>query len=357
MDGIDDFSNDDVWSPSLREELFSDYSLGSLWESDARHHVEDLPLQRPSLPSAHPPSQPTLIQQQQQRLHNTDISNPPIFHFQGSAPLERKHSHLDLPNFPLATNPTGGPSNSSGRPPFPASTQIPPRIPTPLPPSRVITPPRLASPPRFDNFSFSSESPNFDSERSDTPWPESEQGDFNGYVDLTQDSSPPTMPPGRRTQTPTHHPIPHRKFVIRQSSLHEHLSDGSSNPAKRRKTGTNVSQSSQRSHKIEEVDLRDVDDDRGLSKVLEQQRMATVKAQQEQANKPIKLSTLQCIICMENMKDLTATHCGKPWSTLHIRQNCQLTQVLSRPSFLSQLPHGSAHSGRKSRIRSGQRHF
>ena len=58
------------------------------------------------------------------------------------------------------------------------------------------------------------------------------------------------------------------------------------------------------------IPLQHVDDDRGLSKVLEQQRLATIKAQQEQANKPVKLSTLQCIICMETMKDLTATHCG-----------------------------------------------
>lgn len=56
--------------------------------------------------------------------------------------------------------------------------------------------------------------------------------------------------------------------------------------------------------------LQDVEDETGLSKVLEQQRMATIDAQKEQANKPVKLSTLQCIICMETMKDLTATHCG-----------------------------------------------
>ncbi|KAK4696511.1 hypothetical protein P7C71_g1405, partial [Lecanoromycetidae sp. Uapishka_2] len=54
-----------------------------------------------------------------------------------------------------------------------------------------------------------------------------------------------------------------------------------SNPSKRRKT--EASQSSHHSAKIEEIDLRDADDDSGLSKVLEQQRMATIKAQQEQA--------------------------------------------------------------------------
>ncbi len=63
--------------------------------------------------------------------------------------------------------------------------------------------------------------------------------------------------------------------------------------------------------KVEEIDLRDVDDDKGLSKVLEQQRLATIKAQQEQADRPNKLSTLQCVICMDSMTDVTATICGK----------------------------------------------
>ena len=69
---------------------------------------------------------------------------------------------------------------------------------------------------------------------------------------------------------------------------------------------------------MEEVDLIDVDNDKGLSKVLEHQRMATIKAQQDQANKPVKLSTVQCIICMENMKDVTTTSCGTLLATLHL---------------------------------------
>lgn len=64
---------------------------------------------------------------------------------------------------------------------------------------------------------------------------------------------------------------------------------------------------------VEEVDLRDVDDDNDLTKLLEQQRVAAVKAQQEQANKPLKLSSLQCIICMEPMSNITVTHCGGFW--------------------------------------------
>ena len=59
--------------------------------------------------------------------------------------------------------------------------------------------------------------------------------------------------------------------------------------------------------------------------------MATIKAQQEQANKPVKLSTLQCIICMDNMKDLTATHCGSSflWTISLANANFVLFKVTS----------------------------
>ena len=226
-------------------------------------------------------------------------------------------------------SPVGEASNSSGRPP--------------PPPPRRATPPSRAPhrPARFVSEElWSSSSAISSSDREDTPWPDTE--DLSDFVDLTADSSPPNMPPAnsQRRQPP--------------SRMSRNTSSAPSNPAKRRKT--EASQSSNRAHKIEEVDLRvsttrgcnpcsgstngtfpprfvisglqlafehknslkregltssqDVDDDAGLSKVLEQQRMATIKAQQEQANKPVKLSTLQCIICMETMKDLTATHCG-----------------------------------------------
>ena len=62
---------------------------------------------------------------------------------------------------------------------------------------------------------------------------------------------------------------------------------------------------------MEEVDLREVDDDDGLSKVLEQQRLLSIKAQQDLVDKPVNFSSLQCIICMESLTDITATHCGK----------------------------------------------
>ena len=89
-----------------------------------------------------------------------------------------------------------------------------------------------------------------------------------------------------------------------------------SNPVKRGKLSDEKSGESHikdEKSQVEEVDLRDVDDDNGLTKLLEQQRLAAVKAQQEQANKPLKVSSLQCIICMEPMTNITVTHCGRYW--------------------------------------------
>ncbi|KAL9117899.1 MAG: hypothetical protein Q9187_005559 [Circinaria calcarea] len=61
---------------------------------------------------------------------------------------------------------------------------------------------------------------------------------------------------------------------------------------------------------IEEVDLRDLDDDNSLFKVLEQQRADAIKTQKEQSNKPLRFSTQLCVVCMESMTNITSTHCG-----------------------------------------------
>ena len=63
---------------------------------------------------------------------------------------------------------------------------------------------------------------------------------------------------------------------------------------------------------VEHLDLVNINDDGGLSKVLEQQQAAAIKEQQgPQGDVPTKLSNVQCIICMEPMTDMTVTHCGK----------------------------------------------
>ena len=284
MESSDDSHYEDVWSPSLREDVFSSFEIGLPFSSgDPMHYSNHSPLPRPFHPQpiqllSRPPSQ-------QERGNNTQPPASSSLHAPVSAPLNRKRSHLDPPNFPLQSDPVGNNSNTntSGRPQTTTTFHSRPTA----PPSRDL--PRPVTPLSEDFWSSSGHS-----SRSDTPWPEQTE-DFSDFVDLTADSSPPTMPPTKRPR------------LLPTSSTSRDASSAPSN--KRRKT--EASQSSSRSQKIEEIDLRDIDDDQGLSRGLEQQRMATIKAQQEQANKPVKLSTLQCIICMEPMKDLTATHCGK----------------------------------------------
>ncbi|KAL9125866.1 MAG: hypothetical protein Q9217_004998 [Psora testacea] len=78
-------------------------------------------------------------------------------------------------------------------------------------------------------------------------------------------------------------------------------SSSTSNPAKKRKITKT---------EIDEVDLRDVDSDSELARVLERQRANTVKGQQEEADRPTKLANLTCVVCMEEMTNMTATHCA-----------------------------------------------
>ena len=138
----------------------------------------------------------------------------------------------------------------------------------------------------------------------------SSQHNSNDVVDLTQEASTPP-----RTRMPS--------------------TSSPRGPNKRRRVGSNASAQPPRRNQrrrieqnegvppdVEEVDLRDVDDDKGLLKVLEDQRMATIKSQQEQASKPVKLATLSCVICMESMTDVTATFCGKQHQNMYFTASC-----------------------------------
>lgn len=130
-----------------------------------------------------------------------------------------------------------------------------------------------------------------------------------GFVDLTADSSPPLMP------------VHAGQHITPRLQASGDISDSPSNPAKRRKTATGAvkvgsAAEPQPQTKIEEVNLLGIDDDdTGLSHLLQKQHESTIKAQQEQEAKPANLANLQCIICMEPMVNITATHCGK--STPH----------------------------------------
>ena len=125
-----------------------------------------------------------------------------------------------------------------------------------------------------------------------------------GYVDLTAEPSSPA---------PVASTMAHRSISSEVLETQPALDEPHN--AKRRRLNNGDSKNVMRSgspvQEIEEVDLRNVDDDRGLFKLLEQQRADAIKSQQEQSNKPIRLSNLQCVVCMENMTNITATHCGK----------------------------------------------
>jgi predicted transcriptional regulator len=62
---------------------------------------------------------------------------------------------------------------------------------------------------------------------------------------------------------------------------------------------------------VEVLDMVDVDDDRKYEDFKSKQQAELLKQQnQEKADKPVKLSEFQCIICLDNPTDLTVTHCG-----------------------------------------------
>lgn len=134
-----------------------------------------------------------------------------------------------------------------------------------------------------------------------------------GFIDLTADSSPPStsaFPP-----------------MLRSPSLHR-----DEPTPKRRRVNNGASGNTANLHQsplrpiAEILDLTKVDDDAGLHKLQEEQRIRhdqqlqrqqeqqqaeSIRVLHEQSRKPIKISDLQCVVCMENMTDITATHCGK----------------------------------------------
>lgn len=62
---------------------------------------------------------------------------------------------------------------------------------------------------------------------------------------------------------------------------------------------------------VEEVDLIDVDNDEGYGAYQSQRQEELIRHQrQEEAEKPVRLSDFQCIICLDNPTDLTVTWCG-----------------------------------------------
>ena len=179
----------------------------------------------------------------------------------------------------------------------------------------------------------------------------------DGFIDLTADSSPPqpshfrdssfsdsefvsflqaeSTPP---INTSSSNPMPQRQASIGQRAARKRRRLNSNNSSQGRPAL--LHQQSHRpqnsSHYItldtppsedddEVLDLTEINGTEALHKAQEQERKQrralqeqqnqlvgeSVQAQEPDNKGPFKLGQLQCVICMDNMTDMTATHCGR----------------------------------------------
>ena len=272
-------TDEDVWSPSLRRDVF--------WHSNPT--TREPPSPRPDIPPSYLTHPSTITATLQQSFN--DRPPPPNQASNTFSPSDPPPRTLSLVRDP--SHPTSNTQNESGSSPESIERE---------PPSPSIS---FIS---WNVLSSDSESGNprmNDSDLRQERWPTSSaqhpntsQRTSSDFVDLTEEIDTPlrTRMPSASTQRGSNK----RRRVEPKTTV------SSPQTSQRRKTESQNTVLPA----VEEVDLRNVDDDKGLSKVLEDQRMATIKAQQEQAARPVKLATLSCVICMELMTDVTATFCG-----------------------------------------------
>lgn len=144
----------------------------------------------------------------------------------------------------------------------------------------------------------------------------------SSFVDLTEISPPPGMPPAKKRK-------------IHTSGEGRSVRPRPQTPARGSKD-TPAGQSN--IDAIDVVDLIDIeDDDQYQDFKAKQQAQAIKQQQQDDANKPIKLAEFQCIICMDNPTDLTVTHCGMFTFPISLVEGF-VTDSLNRPSLLLRMP-------------------
>ena len=292
----DDYSSDSSEYSSTSEDLQHN-TLDQPWRTDYHPLISQTP------PPATTRPDPSLLERQARHFANSTPSGPStdrvgsdqsprqLLSDPHNLPLPRPPAQFGLPNFPL-------PAASTGNPPLPYDTGVDPLDSTFDLPSGWSDWDGVTSPPTSRPASKVS-------------WGSSESWHFpfpripNDFVDLTDDNADLDMPPMRSRRRPSR-PRPSASAS----------SQGADRPGKRRKTAASPGQHQRSVNKgdsdIEEIDLKDVDDDNGLSKALQKQQEMAIKAQRkEESDKPLKLSSLQCIICLESMTDITATNCGE----------------------------------------------
>jgi hypothetical protein len=109
----------------------------------------------------------------------------------------------------------------------------------------------------------------------------------NGYVDLT--STPDSPPQRRKRESPT--PGPSAKRQKREDGTAAWTQGGGAEPVK-----------------VEELDL--TSGKNPVQEILQKQRSDAVKAQAKPEETHTTFNTINCVICMDNPTDLTATACG-----------------------------------------------
>ena len=139
----------------------------------------------------------------------------------------------------------------------------------------------------------------------------------NGYVDLT--SAPDSPPPRRKRESPTPGP----------SAKRQKKDDGSA---------AEVEEKKEDDEKVQELDL--TEQKTPLQEALQKQQEDAVKAQAKPEETVTTFNSFNCVICMDNPTDLTATACGR--SALDVFIHAVLTNY-PRPPLLPHLPHGSPH--------------
>jgi len=127
-------------------------------------------------------------------------------------------------------------------------------------------------------------------------------------VDLTDLPSAEVMPPNRKRK------------AAEPSPEVENRSKGSFTLKKPRNASESKTLLAQEKD-IEELDLIDVDDDKKYAEYQSRHQADMIKQQQHDgAQKPVKLASFQCIICLDNPTDLTVTHCGHMFCSICLHE-------------------------------------
>ena len=135
----------------------------------------------------------------------------------------------------------------------------------------------------------------------------------NGYVNLCDDSPPQR----RKRESPT--PGPSAKRQKRE--------DG---------TAKDVKQDEEKHEQVESIDL--TESNPTVQEVLQKQREDAVKAQAKPEETITTFNTFNCVICMDNPTDLTATACGMLTMRLTYTLHTNTDQAISSATPASWKP-------------------